>query len=218
MKKFTKLIILILLIVIVAIIAFFLYFNSNNYTKEKVISLLQKGAKYNNYSIELSNDNQSLTLKQKDNIYVVTSSKENEETFKIYENFDLDEIIIMDEEYAIKSSISKYIQNEEETEYLQPYINTAIENFKSDDYEYSYVEKTKYNKENCIVVNLKKDSDKYENTNYTINPKTGLIYKIESFNKNNKVIESTNLNITLNSVTDEDIQKPDLTNINVFEI
>lgn len=218
MKKFIKIIILIVVIAIISILTFFLYSNSNNYNKEKVISLLEKGAECKNYSIELANDTQSLIMKQKDNIYVVTSSKENEDTFKIYENFDSDQIIIMDEEYAIKSSISKYIESEEENEYLQPYVNTAIQNFKSNNYEYSFVEKTKYNNETCIVVNLKKNEDEYENINYTISKKTGLIYKIESFNKNNKVIESTDLNITLNSVTDEDVKEPDLTNINVFEL
>lgn len=208
----------IVLIIIVAIIAFFLYSNSTNYTKKKVISLLEKGAECKNYSAQLSNNNQSLIMKKKDNIYVISSSKENEETFKIYENLDSDEIIIMDEKYAVKTSISKYIQKEDNTEYIQPYIESALGKFKSNDYEYSFVEKTKYNNENCIIVNLEKNENDYESINYTISKKTGLVQKIESLNKNNKVIESTDLNITVNSVTEEDIKEPDLTNLNVVEL
>lgn len=194
-----------------------------NYSKEQTIKLIEKSANCSNYSMDILSNNQNLTIYYKDKIYKILSSEENDSTYTLYEDYNNDEIIISDETYAIVGKLSEY-ENDSNSEYLESISKTALDNFKSENYNYTFIEKTKYNDENCILVSLKYKENVTTDLGlpfeikYTINVKNGFIVKIEEYNTSGKLINSSENKITLNKTTDEDVQRPDLTNLEVYNI
>ena len=68
---------------------------------------------YNNYRMEIKYDDFSLMSWQKDNVIYMESTMKDNATMSIYYNEPDDEIILSDGEYAIVSSISKYLEKED---------------------------------------------------------------------------------------------------------
>lgn len=185
--------------------------------KEKTIALLEKFNSLTNYRIELKSDDQELTMYQKDDIILMQSNFKDEPTYTLYYNTPKDEIIIMDEEFALVSSISKYVteENKEELESVSSYIDSILESFNSNKYEYSYIKKTKLNDENCIVVSLKNNE---EERIYTISTITGATYKLEIYNSKGNLIKTYTSDIKIDCVTEKDITRPDLTGLKVHNL
>lgn len=190
---------------------------TNYKNKENVISLLNKLSTYTNYRMEIKYDNFSLMSWQKDNVIYMESTMKDKATMSIYYNEPNDEIILSDGEYAIVSSISKYLEKEDKFELydIMQKTDSTIKDFESDEYEYSYIGKTKVNDEPCIEVSLKNDS---EEKIYNISTKTGAIYKIEIYDSKQLLKETYTADFEMNCVTDKDIAKPDLTNLKTYNL
>ena len=185
--------------------------------KEKTIALLEKFNSLTNYRIELKSDDQELTMYQKDDIILMQSNFKDEPTYTLYYNTPKDEIIIMDEEFALVSSISKYVteENKEELDSVSSYIDSILESFNSSKYEYSYIEKTKLNDEICIVVSLKNNE---EERIYTISTITGATYKLEIYNSKGNLIKTYTSDIEIDCVTEKDVARPDLTGLKIHNL
>lgn len=194
-----------------------------SYSKEKTIKLIEKSVNCSNYSMNVFTNNQNLSIKCKDNVYIITSSEENDSTYTLYEDYNNDEIIISDEKYAIVGKLSEY-ENDSNSEYLESVSKTALDNFDSDNYNYTFIEKTKYNDENCILVSLKYKENVTTDLGlpfeikYTINEENGFIVKVEEYDSTGKLISSSENTVTLNNTTDEEVQRPDLTDLEVYNI
>lgn len=188
---------------------------ANYKNKEKVISLLNKMSTYNNYRMEIKYDDFSLMSWQKDNVIYMESTMKDSSTMSIYYNEPDDEIILSDGEYAIVSSISKYLEKEDKLELydIMKKADSTIKDFQSEDYEYSYIGKTKINDEPCIEVSLKND---LEEKIYNISTKTGAVYKIEVYDEKKLLKETYTADFEMNCVKDKDIAKPDLKNIKTY--
>lgn len=214
-KKYIRISILFLIIFSNVFILTGCFANYKN--KENVIDLLNKISTYTNYRMEIKYDDFSLTSWQKDNVIYMESNMKDNLTMSLYYNEPNDEIIISDGKYAITSSISKYIEKEDKSELYNiiKKANTTIAEFESDEYEYSYIGKTKVNDEPCIEVSLKNDS---EEKIYNISTKTGAIYKVEVYDSNKILKQTYTANFEMNCVTDDDVKKPDLKGFKIFNL
>ena len=202
-------------IIVAVVLSVIIYLSVRN-TKEKTIKLVEKSLECSNYTMEYSSDGENIKTQYKDNYYMIKSSTEDSQTYFVYEDVNNDEIILGDDKYALIGKLSTY-KSDENSEYLESFSNTALRYLNSEDYEYSYEGKTEIDNEKCIIISLKqKDpektpSDPYQ-IKYTINKKTGFVNKVEEFDKEGKNTSTTDIKVTLNNVTDEDVKRPDLNN------
>ena len=213
-------------------------FNSNNsksdnmkeYSKIDIITLLEKGENYNNYSCEyvLDEVEGKTTQKFKDNVLVVENGSR-----KVYQNYTDNKHIVInkDKNIALVSNLNqgKLIPLNKN------YCNGLVNLLKDDsNITYKYIKEEEYNEIECIVIEIEskeknissqfsfgeKNTDNFIKTNMTIwiSKKSGLVAKIEGnyeTNTNEKKSKIVDYNLVLNNVTSDDIKEPSLTSYRI---
>lgn len=188
------------------------------YSKNQTTNLLEKSLEYKNFTTEINSPEAGkLIMKFKDNKELLTITESDSQTYMIYINQDADEVIIADGKDALVTKYSTY--NDKNSKYFESSNQSVLDFIKKDDTEYKFIKQTKYNNENCIVFEIKYTTDnKQYIEEYTISKKTGMVYQIDEKDSNNVILSSTIFNVTLNNVTDDDVARPDLTNLKVYNI
>jgi len=173
----------------------------SQYDRTTIINLLAKITECNNYYCEYEYDERNkVTYKFKNNIVV-------SEFYGICAYIDYN----TNENFLLNKNEKRAIVSNVESNYntYAPSIFQTINDFS---YQYTYFKKENYNNHNCIVFQLDKNDDYLK---VWIDIDSGFVLKSEE--KEDDSIETTEYNINIGSVTDEDIKKPDLTEYEVKE-
>ena len=179
--------------------------NSNPMSKEEVINLLENPV--SNYWIRtISEEMNGKSMPQE---VLVKDGK-----FKVYMYSDLIQWVDANTKEMLQ------INNESKTALLSHDGATIKQTtyFNDSSIKYKYLGEKEENNKKIIVVELK---GKSVDRRLTINKDTGIIEGIKEFEKKGLIttsIKKDNIEVQYDSVTDEDIAKPDLTGYTINEI
>lgn len=178
---------------------------SNPMSKEEVIKLLDNPT--NNYWIrQVSEETEGVQIPRE------TLAKDGK--MKVYLYSDLIQWIDANTKEMLQ------INNESKTAFLSHDGATIKQTtyFNDSSIKYKYLGEKEENNKKFIVVELK---GKSVDRRLTINKDTGIIEGIKEFEKKGLIttaIKKDNIEVQYNSVTDEDVAKPDLTGYTINEI
>ncbi len=197
-------ILLVIIIVCGILLSFKILFKTSThsqYTRNDIINLLYKIKECTNYSFEYKDKEQNkITYKFKNNVVI-------SEFYGIcaYINYNTNENILLNK--IVKKAIISTVESTYNT-----YASSVLETINDFTYQYTYLKEENYNNHNCIVFQLDK------NNNYLkiwIDSDSGFVLKTEE--KDGTSTEIIEYYINFNSVTDDDIKKPDLTEYEIKE-
>lgn len=191
----------------------------NALSRDEAIELLDKGANYNNYyrCVETPNGKEEIYYKDdilacyiNSNLYYWMNLSENEK-----------EMIIIDD---YQNKIASYVEDFKDTVF--PIEHTQLGYYSTvydTNIEYKYIGVTKLNNRDTIVVKTisKKDSLSNLEIKYYIDKETGVIVKrkeIEKFLFISTSVRELDRGIQFDTVTSEDVAKPDLTDYTIDTI
>lgn len=211
-KLLFAILILILVILVVSLVREMFVWNNGKITKssvmtqEEVMELLKKGSTYSNYyyAVEsLSKDKSKTEYYIKDNIVACYQDSK----ILRWTNYNTGEEITF---WNSEASISHNVKLVTDQQFGYDY--SIIANSK----KFSFLGEQDFEGRKTILVQVKSDNT---TTQFSIDQETGLILKRIDYSKNflwtQKLV--SNRNVKFNIVTDENIQKPDLTNYQVNE-
>lgn len=173
----------------------------SQYDRTDIINLLDKIKECNNYSFEYKDKEQNkITYKFKNNVVI-------SEFYGVcaYINYNTNENLLLN-----KSGKKAIVSTVEST--YNTYASSVLETINDFTYQYTYLKEENYNNHNCIVFQLDKDNNFLK---IWIDSDSGFVLKSEE--KDGASTETIEYDISFDSVTDEDIKKPDLTEYEIKE-
>lgn len=214
-----KAVILLLVIIIILVIVLALKITNNNsedsnkYTRTDAITLIKKGENYNNYYCENTNFEQKIIRKIKDNKMVVVN---DHLTIYIDYNSNKRTILKNTENIAIVSSLDSSKFTNIDKNYFQECID-VLNDFEN--YEYKFIKEEKINEFDCIKIALtSKSIESIYDYEIWIDISSGLVTKTILYNNEMNSNMTKEYNLKLNSITDEEVTTPDLSNYNVTKV
>lgn len=201
--KIIKILLSIIIICVIVLGCKILFKSStrSQYDRTDIINLLDKIKECTNYSFEYKDEEQNkITYKFKDNVVI-------SEFYGIcaYINYNTNENLLLN-----KSGKKALVSTVEST--YNTYASSVLETINDFTYQYTYLKEENYNNHNCIVFQLDKDNNFLK---IWIDSDSGFVLKTEE--KGDTSTETIEYYINFNSVTDEDIKKPDLTEYEIKE-
>lgn len=181
---------------------------SNQMTKEEIISLLEKGATYNNYYY-CSNPDDELKTEYyiKDNVVTCYVGSKLES----WTNYNTGEEIRI---WGDKATISNNAKLPEDSQYGFDYSLISKEEIYG--LNYKYIGEKALMNSNVIIV---EESNTNATTKFVINKQTGLILEridLSKFFSITFLKIECNRNVKTDIVTNKDIEKPDLSNYKIL--
>ena len=231
-KKVLKMILIILACLLAAILIYEVGIysdghldKSNPMTKEEVIALLEKGKEYPNYyycsvqKILWDVDQNRTEYFIKDGVVKVVNNGET--TGWRNSNTDEDISIIGNLNGENYASISKMSENGYEKSYeysQQGFDYSLIADEEHFDYEFEYLGRQEIEGRSYVLVKVwNKEGSEFFSTKFLIDEETGLITKRIDYVPLGIIFKmETDRNVIIDSVTDEDVAKPDLTGYKIL--
>lgn len=226
MKKkilITILIIIVLIMLILLIREIYLNYdkienNNEEYTRDQVIELLDKGSKYNNYYRTVNTENGKEEFYYKDNILACYYDSK----LKYWMNLtDGSRRMIFIDDYD-SNSVGEVVDFEN---IIFPMENTQLGYYSTiydtENFDFKYKGITKINDRDTLIVETDSKIDSSLKIKYYIDKQTGVIVKRTEFDKVlflTKDKKEYDRGIRFDVVTDENIKEPDLTNVETHEI
>lgn len=219
MYKKILLILLIVLISIIGIREFFIDYEPNilefSISNDEILNLINKGAEYNNYYRTVTTNEGKEEYYYKDKKLTCFVNSKLKYWMNLNEN-EKEMILIEDEENKIAKKVKDFEQINFPTEKTQNGYFCWI--YFESDFECEGI--TTYNNRPTIIVKVEKEKGKFNTTSvkYYIDKETGVIVKRIEKEKNLFIttsISEFDRGLIFDSVTDADIQKP---NLDEFEI
>ena len=226
MKKkilITILIIIVLIMLILVIREIYLNYdkienNNEEYTRDQVIELLDKGSKYNNYYRTVNTENGKEEFYYKDNILACYYDSK----LKYWMNLtDGSRRMIFIDDYD-SDSVGEVVDFEN---IIFPMENTQLGYYSTiydtENFDFKYKGITKINDRDTLIVETDSKIDSSLKIKYYIDKQTGVIVKRTEFDKVlflTKDKKEYDRGIRFDVVTDENIKEPDLTNVETYEI
>lgn len=223
-KVLLVVIVLIILIILALILREYIILNPGNLDKsspmsrEEIVSLLDRGSNYTNYYFSpetINTKDSSYGTSEtyiKDNVVV---SYLNSELFT-WENYNTNESLSF-----IKNDGKNYVgisHNLEKIPYSQHGVDySTIAKPEYYGYTYKYLGEKEFDGRTSIVVELKSTNSAIR---FTIDKETGIILSRQDVYKMFFItthITTTNMNVKIDSVTDEDIVRPNLDGYTILE-
>lgn len=226
MKKkilITILIIIVLIMLILVIRESYLNYdkienNNEEYNRDQVIELLDKGSKYNNYYRTVNTENGKEEFYYKDNILACYYDSK----LKYWMNLtDGSRRMIFIDDYD-SNSVGEVVDFEN---IIFPMENTQLGYYSTiydtENFDFKYKGITKINDRDTLIVETDSKIDSSLKIKYYIDKQTGVIVKRTEFDKVlflTKDKKEYDRGIRFDVVTDENIKEPDLTNVETYEI
>ena len=233
-KKFLKIFLIVLACLLFLVIIYELIINcdgfvdtSNEMSRQEVSELLEKGKQYSNYYyspqvkisgfIELDNKNKT-EIYVKDNIKKVLFNKNTIE----WNNYNTNETISIIGEHDGKNyaSIGDLSSNSyNENEYSQMGFDYSLIAEREDIYDFKYLGKKEVDGRVCVLVKVwNKDNLEIFSTKFLIDEETGLILERTDYSMFGILLVNMvcNRNLKRDIVTDEDIERPNLTGYEIL--
>lgn len=208
------------IIIIIAIVGISLIFYNRNFKKmnrDDVKALAQKVATIDNISCEIAIESSEENVKSSISDYKLKSGKliSKIDTFEIYDNKDEQSLIQID-----RDSKEAYVYSEYDSQIddFEAMLCTAEKLLESNDYEYIFKDYETVNGVKCVAFSL-------SNTNTTfdiwLDKSNGMIVKMvcNYSAEGEKTISTTMLyRYKIGSVTDEEVQKPNLEGYTIIDL
>lgn len=208
------------IIIIIAIVGISLIFYNRNFKKmnrDDVKTLAQKVATIDNISCEIAIESSEENVKSSISDYKLKSGKliSKIDTFEIYDNKDEQSLIQID-----RDSKEAYVYSEYDSQIddFEAMLCTAEKLLESNDYEYIFKDYETVNGVKCVAFSL-------SNTNTTfdiwLDKSNGMIVKMvcNYSAEGEKTISTTMLyRYKIGSVTDEEVQKPNLEGYTIIDL
>lgn len=218
-KKILKWVLSIVALIIVAMILYEIviysdgYVSKNNYmSRDEVIELLEKGARYPNYYYSAGSNFGGWANKTeyyiKDGIQKILV---NGEVFQ-WRNYNTNEVVnILGEKNGVKYASTLTFEDVEGTTNQYGFDYSLIAN--AEDYNYKYIGEKKVDGRDAIIVSAwYKDTSELQSTKFYIDKDTGLILKRVDYGKLGffivKIVSDRHLRLDV--VTDQDVAMPNL--------
>ena len=208
------------IIIIIAIVGISLIFYNRNFKKmnrDDVKTLAQKVATIDNISCEIAIESSEENVESSISDYKLKDGKliSKIDTFEIYDNKDEQSLIQID-----RDSKEAYVQSEYDSQIddFEAMLCTAEKLLESNDYEYIFKDYETVNGVKCVAFSL-------SNTNTTfdiwLDKSNGMIVKMvcNYSAEGEKTISTTMLyRYKIGSVTDEEVQKPNLEGYTIIDL
>lgn len=208
------------IIIIIAIVGISLIFYNRNFKKmnrDDVKALAQKVATIDNISCEIAIESSEENVESSISDYKLKSGKliSKIDTFEIYDNKDEQSLIQID-----RNSKEAYVYSEYNSQIddFEAMLCTAEKLLESNDYEYIFKDYETVNGVKCVAFSL-------SNTNTTfdiwLDKSNGMIVKMvcNYSAEGEKTISTTMLyRYKIGSVTDEEVQKPNLEGYTIIDL
>ena len=237
-KKVLKILVIFLIIVIILLIVDFViihfdgFLNKENVmSRDEVIALLEKGKEYPNYyfssetkgimglieKIYYKSNNVKTEIYAKDNITktVVGGKVSLWEDYNTKEAINLKEVINVMGEYNNKKYASITFLDDEEDEVSEEnqrgFDYSLISREKDFNTDFKYLGEKKENGKTIVIVKVwNKDGLSIDSTKFYIDKETGLIVRRVDYLILGLFRIKVDRNLKLDSVTDKDVERPDL--------
>lgn len=212
----------ILLVVAIAVVVFSIilitkepsYDDSKPVTKEQAISLLKKGESYTNFYVTRRTNNtkeeyERIEYLYKNGRYIIEKYKKNGTKEIFWNDLNTQECLEIS---------NNTIKIEKTAKTIKSQLNSVILDFLENPakYEYTYVGETKINKKECVVFKLE---DKNANVIWSyIDKTTGLELQTVYNNYIGLKRFTVQWNININTVTDAQVAKPDISEYSGYTI
>lgn len=208
------------IIIIIAIVGISLIFYNRNFKKmnrDDVKALAQKVATIDNISCEIAIESSEENVESSISDYKLKSGKliSKIDTFEIYDNKDEQSLIQIDRDSKEAYIYSEYNSQIDDFEAM---LCTAEKLLESNDYEYIFKDYETVNGVKCVAFSL-------SNTNTTfdiwLDKSNGMIVKMvcNYSAEGEKTISTTMLyRYKIGSVTDEEVQKPNLEGYTIIDL
>lgn len=208
------------IIIIIAIVGISLIFYNRNFKKmnrDDVKALAQKVATIDNISCEIAIESSEENVESSISDYKLKSGKliSKIDTFEIYDNKDEQSLIQIDRDSKEAYVYSEYNSQIDDFEAM---LCTAEKLLESNDYEYIFKDYETVNGVKCVAFSL-------SNTNTTfdiwLDKSNGMIVKMvcNYSAEGEKTISTTMLyRYKIGSVTDEEVQKPNLEGYTIIDL
>lgn len=208
------------IIIIIAIVGISLIFYNRNFKKmnrDDVKTLAQKVATIDNISCEIAIESSEENVESSISDYKLKDGKliSKIDTFEIYDNKEEQSLIQID-----RDSKEAYVYSEYDSQIddFEAMLCTAEKLLESNDYEYIFKDYETVNGVKCVAFSL-------SNTNTTfdiwLDKSNGMIVKMvcNYFAEGEKTISTTMLyRYKIGSVTDEEVQKPNLEGYTIIDL
>lgn len=208
------------IIIIIAIVGISLIFYNRNFKKmnrDDVKTLAQKVATIDNISCEIAIESSEENVESSISDYKLKDGKliSKIDTFEIYDNKDEQSLIQID-----RDSKEAYVYSEYDSQIddFEAMLCTAEKLLESNDYEYIFKDYETVNGVKCVAFSL-------SNTNTTfdiwLDKSNGMIVKMvcKYSAEGEKTISTTMLyRYKIGSVTDEEVQKPNLEGYTIIDL
>lgn len=208
------------IIIIIAIVGISLIFYNRNFKKmnrDDVKTLAQKVATIDNISCEIAIESSEENVESSISDYKLKDGKliSKIDTFEIYDNKDEQSLIQID-----RDSKEAYVYSEYDSQIddFEAMLCTAEKLLESNDYEYIFKDYETVNGVKCVAFSL-------SNTNTTfdiwLDKSNGMIVKMvcNYSAEGEKIISTTMLyRYKIGSVTDEEVQKPNLEGYTIIDL
>ncbi len=229
MKKSIKILLIFAIIIVLLLLSIFIreivlsnegnLDKSNPMTREEVISLLEKGANYNNYYYRCDPSIDTLETEYyiKDGISVCYVDGKLQSWTNFNEN-EKERITIWDTKADDGKLIATVVKDFTTTESNQmSYDYSLVTDYEN--YDFEYLGQKEENGRDITVIRMQViGSNAY--TNFYIDNETGVIMARKDVSKAlfiTTYANYSNRNVQFDVVTDNDISRPDLSNYNVLE-
>ena len=228
MKTFKKILLAVVIIIILVIITLILreygilnpgnLDKSSTMSREEVVSLLDRGANYTNYYFspeEIDTKDSSygtFEIYIKDNVVVEYLNY----ALFTWENYNTNESLNF-----FKENDKNYVGISHEIEKI-PYSQHGVDYSTIAEAErygltYKYLGEKDFDGRKAVLVEVKNANSSIR---FTIDKETGIILSRQDINRTFFIttqISTTNMNVKIDSVTDEDIARPNLTGYTIME-
>ena len=208
------------IIIIIAIVGIYLILYNRNFKKmnrDDVKTLAQKVATIDNISCEIAIESSEENVESSISDYKLKDGKliSKIDTFEIYDNKDEQSLIQID-----RDSKEAYVYSEYDSQIddFEAMLCTAEKLLESNDYEYIFKDYETVNGVKCVAFSL-------SNTNTTfdiwLDKSNGMIVKMvcNYYAEGEKTISTTMLyRYKIGSVTDEEVQKPNLEGYTIIDL
>ncbi len=208
------------IIIIIAVVGISLIFYNRNFKKmnrDDVKTLAQKVATIDNISCEIAIESSEENVESSISDYKLKDGKliSKIDTFEIYDNKDEQSLIQIDND---SKEVYVYSEYDSQIDDFEAMLCTAEKLLESNDYEYLFKDYETVNGVKCVAFSLSNSNTTFD---IWLDKSNGMIVKMVcnySAEGENSIITTMLYRYKIGSVTDEEVQKPNLEGYTIIDL